>query len=56
MEEIYPTTGQDIGDVCKEMYHKLIEEGIPVTALTNGVRIIMFSEDKVQVPEYDGPS
>lgn len=55
MEEIYPTIGQDIRDICKEMYFKLIDEGTPITALANGVRIIMFKEDKVQVPEYDGP-
>ena len=30
-----------IGDLCTEMYHK-VERGKPVTALANGIRIIMY--------------
>lgn len=46
MEEIFPIVGEDIGDVCRTMYHKLIDEDVPVTSLVNGVRIIMFEEER----------
>lgn len=55
MEEIFPKIGADIGDVCKDMYHKLIDEDVPITALVNGVRIIIFKEEKEVDPYYDGP-
>lgn len=55
MEEIYPETGRDIGDICEDLHQMVIDDHTPVTALVNGVRIIMFEEEKVQVPEYDGP-
>ena len=56
MEEIFPKKGTDIRDVCEEMYFKLIDEDVPVTALANGVRIIMFAEVKEVDPYYDGPT
>lgn len=34
-----------IGDLCTEMYHK-VDIGKSVTALANGVRIIMYMEDE----------
>lgn len=43
IEEIEPNLIKTpmIGDLCTEMYHK-VESGKPVTALANGVRIIMY--------------
>lgn len=46
IEEIEPKIMETpmIGDLCTEMYHK-VEREKPVTALANGVRIIMYIED-----------
>lgn len=44
LEEIEPKyLGQDIGDLCTEMYHKVGSKH-PVTALANGVRVVMYIE------------
>jgi hypothetical protein len=56
MEEMIPERiGQDIGMFCKEMYLRVKEDGDPVTALLNDVRIIMFTEKRFEDPHYDGP-
>ena len=56
MEEIIPERiGEDIGAFCKGMYLRVKDDGAPVTALLNDVRIIMFKEEKFVDPHYDGP-
>jgi hypothetical protein len=56
MEEMTPKgIGQDVGEFCKEMHAQVKEDGDPVTALVNDVRIIMFKEEKFCDPHYDGP-
>ena len=56
MEEMIPERiGQDIGMLCKDMYLRVKEDGDPVTAHLNDVRIIMFKEEKFIDPQYDGP-
>lgn len=56
MEEMIPERiGQDIGAFCREMYLRVKEDGDPVTALLNDVRIIMFKEERFCDPHYDGP-
>ena len=47
--------GEDIGTFCKEMYLRVKEDGDPVTAHLNDVRIIMFKEERFVDPQYDGP-
>lgn len=46
--------GKDIGDICKEMYLK-VDRNNPVMGLINGIRVIMFVEEHVVDPHYDGP-
>lgn len=56
MEEMTPERiGENIGAFCKEMYLRVKEDGDPVTALVDDVRIIMFKEEKFVDPHYDGP-
>lgn len=56
MEEMVPKEiGQDIGEFCKEMHFRVTEDGDPVTALVDDVRIIMFKEERFKDPYYDGP-
>ena len=56
MEEMTPKgIGQDIGEFYKDMHLRVKEDGDPVTALVNGVRIIMFKEEEFYDPHYDGP-
>ena len=55
MEEIFPEENKNVGDVCKEMHTMVTNDRIPVTALVNGVRIIMFEEKKEVDTYYDGP-
>ncbi len=53
MEEMTPERiGQDIGAF---MYLRVKEDGDPVTALLNDVRIIMFKEERFCDHHYDGP-
>lgn len=57
MEEVEVTAtaiGQDVGEYFKEMYHR-VDRNNPVTGWVNGVRIIMFIEEKSSDPFYDGP-
>lgn len=55
MEEIFPTIGEDVGDCLKKMHIRVKEDGDPVTALVDDVRIIMFKEEKFVDHHYDGP-
>lgn len=56
MEEMMPREiGQDVGEFCKEMYLRVEEDGDPVTALVNDVRVIMFREKRFKDSQYDGP-
>jgi hypothetical protein len=49
LEEIEPTyLGQNIGDLCTEMYHK-VRSKHPVTAVANGVRIVMYTENELKM-------
>lgn len=55
MEEIQPDyLGKSVGDFCTDMYHK-VDKNNPVTGWVNGVRIIMFVEEQIVDPHYDGP-
>lgn len=52
MREIEPQLVGDssmIGSFCRKMYH-MVERNNPITGNFNGVRIIMFIEDKVETP------
>jgi NADPH-dependent 7-cyano-7-deazaguanine reductase QueF len=56
MEEMTPERiGEDIGAFCRKMYLRVKEDGDPVTALVNDVRIVMFKEERIVDPQYDGP-
>jgi hypothetical protein len=56
MEEMTPKAiGQDIGEFCKDMHLRVKEDGDPVMAHVNGVRIIMFKEERYYDSQYDGP-
>lgn len=56
MEEMIPERiGEDIGAFCRKMYLQVKEDGDPVTAHMNDVRIIMFKEEKFVDNQYDGP-
>lgn len=56
MEEMAPKgKEQDVGEFCKDMHLRVKEDGDPVTALVDGVRIIMFKEERFYDPHYDGP-
>ena len=55
MEEIFPTLGEDVGDFYKKMHLKVEDDGDPVTALLNDVRVVMFREKRFVDPQYDGP-
>lgn len=56
MEEVESAgfLGKDVGEYLKEMYNR-VGPNNSVTGFTNGVRIIMFSEEKCVDPHYDGP-
>lgn len=56
MEEVDATEFMpgDIGDYFKELYTRVGKDN-PVTGWVNGVRIIMFIEEKSRDPYYDGP-
>ena len=56
MEEMIPERiGEDIGAFCRDMYLRVKEDGDPITAHVNDVRIIMFKEEKFVDHQYDGP-
>ena len=44
----------DIGGYCTDMYRR-VEKNNPVMGWINGVRIVMFAEEKNVDPQYDGP-
>lgn len=56
MEEMIPERiGEDIGAFCRKMYLQVKEDGDPIMAHVNDVRIIMFKEEKFVDHQYDGP-
>ena len=55
MEEIFPTLGEDVREFYKKMHLMVEDDGEPVTALVNDVRVIMFREKRFVDPQYDGP-
>lgn len=55
MEEIFPVFGEDVGEFYKKMHLRVEDDGEPVTALVDDVRVVMFKEKKFVDPQYDGP-
>jgi hypothetical protein len=56
MQEIEPQLVGDsslIGNFCKKMYH-MVERDNPITGNFNGVRIIMFIDDKEHQEHKEG--
>jgi hypothetical protein len=54
MEEVYLSESGDIGEYLKDM-HQRVSRDNPVIGWANGVRIVMFIEEKNIDPQYDGP-